>query len=519
MRDEAKTKEQLLVELKSLRARVAELEVMETERRLGEEMFSKAFHMSPVPVSLSRLADGSFIDANQSFLQLFGYSRDEVIGHTSLELNLWVDPADRKGVMDALREYKFIQNLEICARKKSGELCSGSYSGELIEIGGEPCALNIFEDITGRKEREEALRESEERFRKLFEESPIAIELYDSKGDLLQVNKACVDMLGIVDMEEAKGLNIFKDLNLPEDAKKRMSRGETARYGHIFDFEKVKKQNLYRTTKSGFIYVDVKATPLGLKSDGTLKGYMLEIEDVTWRKRAEEKVHLLMEQLIKTQEAERQRLSRELHDSVAQDLFAVKIGLDTLFDEWPEAPPGIRQRIFTLSEAVKKTLKDVRDLSYDLRPPGLDHLGLEQSISQYCEEFSARTGIDVDFAAAGMDGLKLDFDTEIAIFRLIQEGLNNVKKHAGATKVVIRLVASSSTIFLRMEDDGKGFDVRARMASAFKEKRMGLQNMKERVGLLQGKMRIKSRRMQGTKVLIRIPYEGKHGEQENHPDR
>ncbi len=164
-------------------------------------------------------------------------------------------------------------------------------------------------------------------------------------------------------------------------------------------------------------------------------------------------------------------------------------------------------------------MKEVRDLAYDLRPPGLDHLGLEQSIFQYCEEFSARTGIEVDFAAAGMDGLKLDFDTEIAVFRLIQEGLNNVKKHAGASKVTIRLAASLSTLFLRMEDDGKGFDVRARMASAFKEKRMGLQNMKERVSLLQGKMRIKSRRAQGTKVLIRIPYERKHGEQKDHPDR
>jgi signal transduction histidine kinase len=113
--------------------------------------------------------------------------------------------------------------------------------------------------------------------------------------------------------------------------------------------------------------------------------------------------------------------------------------------------------------------------------------------------------VSVDFYSAGMKDLQLDFDTEINLYRLIQEGLNNIKKHAQAGHVVIRLVASSPNIILRIEDNGKGFDVERRLARSLKEKRMGLSSMEERVSLLEGKMNIRSRPSKGTKILIEVP--------------
>jgi len=131
---------------------------------------------------------------------------------------------------------------------------------------------------------------------------------------------------------------------------------------------------------------------------------------------------------MRTQEIERRRLSCDLHDHLAQDLSTLKIGIDTLIDNHTETPVKIRQKVSKLSDMVHKTIMDVREMAYFLRPAGLDKLGLVQTVLQYCEDFSAKNNIKVDFFSVGIDELKLDFDTKIAIYRLIQESLNNIKK-------------------------------------------------------------------------------------------
>jgi signal transduction histidine kinase len=216
---------------------------------------------------------------------------------------------------------------------------------------------------------------------------------------------------------------------------------------------------------------------------------------------------------MKVQEKERQRISRDLHDRVAQDLSTLKIGCETLFDDQPIVPSDIRERVSQLSKIIEGSIKDVRNLAYALRPPSLDQLGLVQTVSQYCEDFSDETGVSADFYSAGMDNVKPDLDTQINLYRLIQEALSNVRKHADASRASIRLVPSFPNIILRIEDDGRGFDVAARLAAAHDEKRLGLLSMKERVALLGGTMEIQSRPGQGTKIFIELPYGGKyHGQ-------
>ena len=151
----------------------------------------------------------------------------------------------------------------------------------------------------------------------------------------------------------------------------------------------------------------------------------------------------------------------------------------------------------------------MRDLAYDQRPPIMDQLGLIRSVFQYCEEFSQKTGVEVDFHSAGMDEIRLDFDTEINLYRLIQETLINIEKHADASRVTIRLVASFPNIILRIADNGKGFPVESRLNTAFSEKRMGIRSMQERVDLLHGKWKIESRLNEGTKIFVEVPYKGK----------
>lgn len=236
---------------------------------------------------------------------------------------------------------------------------------------------------------------------------------------------------------------------------------------------------------------------------------LVMIYDISDQKRAEEHIHLLSQQLIQAQENERARISRELHDKVAQDLSSMVIACETLFDGESAVSDRIRERAADLTRTLQDSIADVRDLAYDLRPPGLDKLGLATTIFLYCEDYQKRTGIAVDFYAAGMEDLTLDFDSTINLYRLIQEALRNVEKHAGARHVTLRLVASSPNIVLRVADDGRGFDMIDRLAAVRREKRMGLKSMEERVRLLGGEMGIQSRPLEGTRLHIEVPIREK----------
>lgn len=227
------------------------------------------------------------------------------------------------------------------------------------------------------------------------------------------------------------------------------------------------------------------------------------------RLQAEENIRTLSHELIKAQEQERQKISRELHDSAAQELSALKIGLENLQDNLPEkSVEEFNLRISQLLQQLHQTLNSIRTLSYDLRPPDLEHFGLVQSIKTHCEEFTARTGIKVDFMAAGIEAGHLDDDAAINFYRIIQEGLTNVWRHTQAMNVTIRLVASFPKIILRLEDDGQGFDVMEQQASRQGDKQLGLLGMRERVALLGGKIKIESQREKGTKISIEIPWKG-----------
>ena len=241
-------------------------------------------------------------------------------------------------------------------------------------------------------------------------------------------------------------------------------------------------------------------------AEGRVDRLALYTRDITDVKNAEKHIQALTQEIIKAQENERQRIARDLHDNVAQDLASLIISSDTLFEGFPDVPHEVRRRTMKFSQVLKRAISSIRDLAYDLRPPSLDQLGLVRTLAQYCTEFSESNLISVDFYSAGLDKLDLDFDTEINLYRLIQEALNNVRKHSSATLVTIRLVASFPEIILRIEDDGNGFDPEKRIIEALNEKRMGLKSMEERVKLLKGEFTIRSRGGEGTMILVKLPY-------------
>lgn len=232
------------------------------------------------------------------------------------------------------------------------------------------------------------------------------------------------------------------------------------------------------------------------------------IVDISEQKGAEAMVRTLVRELVTAQEEERARISCELHDRVAQDLSAIELGLASIADIWPEVPSGLLERIEKLRDSVKTSIRDLRDLSSDLAMPAFAEQGLGASMAAYCQQLERESELKVTFDAsgAGLDAAPLEVAS--SLYRLMQEALKNAARHAGASRVSVRLVAAHPDLILRIEDDGRGFDVERRAREAEHEKRMGLRTMRERVRLLGGRFEIQSEAGKGTRLAARVPAGG-----------
>ena len=265
--------------------------------------------------------------------------------------------------------------------------------------------IQVARDITKQKVAMDTLREREETLTAILAASPVGIALVHNRI-LKWANKTKHHMLG------------YPEGSLTGKSARRL-------YPNDEEYERVGKE-LYSKAKAPGIG---KAETHLIKKDGTLircflqaspldpqdpsKGFIVAAMDISERKQAQEHIYSLSHELMKAQESERQMISRELHDRVAQDLSTLKIDIDTLSDIESQAFANTRQKISELSKNLQQVIMAVRNLSYDLRPPSLDQLGPVQAIFQYCEDFTELTDLKVDCGSAGMEGLRFDFDTEI----------------------------------------------------------------------------------------------------------
>jgi PAS domain S-box-containing protein len=228
---------------------------------------------------------------------------------------------------------------------------------------------------------------------------------------------------------------------------------------------------------------------------------------LTERKKTDEKIQALSQSLIQAQERERYLLSCELHDSIAQNLSALKINNDLIYTDMPMIFPDLRKKLAVSSSLIVETIVAVRNLAYDLRLPGLEEFGIVKALEIYCGEASEEGNVKFDFQSSGMSAIVLDRNVEIHIYRLIQECMNNIRKHADADRATILLLGSSPNVILHIRDNGRGFDVKAQELSSAATKRMGISGMQERVRMIHGSMIINSQPMEGTHISIKIPLQ------------
>ncbi|MFZ5639953.1 MAG: sensor histidine kinase, partial [Bacillota bacterium] len=214
-------------------------------------------------------------------------------------------------------------------------------------------------------------------------------------------------------------------------------------------------------------------------------------------------------QVIKAQEEERKRVAREIHDGPAQSMANVVLRMEFCEKLLDVDPEKARQELKELKEVVRGNLQDVRKIIFDLRPMALDDLGLVPALKRFLEDYRDKWGLEVEPVFRGTEK-RLAPALEIALFRLVQEALNNVRKHAHARKVVVTLGLEPKMITAGVKDDGQGFDLKQALAVRSGDS-FGLISMKERVELLGGRMEIKTEPGRGTKVLFRIPVTGQEG--------
>ncbi|NTV37437.1 MAG: PAS domain S-box protein, partial [Anaerolineaceae bacterium] len=266
-----------------------------TERKLAEANLRKVenrakalIENAPDGVALIGM-DGSFTYVSPSGRKMFGYSADE--GDLS-HANDLTHPDDLCMVTNALSE--LIQNPALTPtlvyrfHHKNGSWIwiESTFTNLLADPGVEGIVIN-FRDITERKEAEQALRESEEHFRSLYQQSPIGLELYDKDGMLLDVNPASRQIFGVESVEDIKGLNLFNDPDIPESVKERILNGQAISYEYTFDFEKVHRLKLYPTSKTGKIELSCVITPWR-NAQGGNGGYFLQIMDISEQKQAQD---------------------------------------------------------------------------------------------------------------------------------------------------------------------------------------------------------------------------------------
>jgi signal transduction histidine kinase len=253
--------------------------------------------------------------------------------------------------------------------------------------------------------------------------------------------------------------------------------------------------------------------------DGRIKGILALMADVTAQKQSElalrqnhalleekrEELQSLTDKLFTAQDTERQRIARDLHDDFSQRLVAAALDLEDLGRNPPLMPQSFGRALEPIREELAQLSDDLRELAHQLHPSLLKHAGLRAALEEHIHQAMKRTGLDITLKVRDVpDSLPLDVAT--SLFRVFQESLQNVAKHANATEVVVKLSGSSKGMGLSVTDNGTGFNHHDKSSH---QKGLGLTSMRERLRLLNGFLNIHSRPADGTKVCAWIPSEEK----------
>ena len=458
---------------------------------------------SPVGMHIYRLdPDGRlvFTGANPAADRILGVDNRVFIGKTIEE------------AFPPLKDTEVPQRYRDVARSgKSWQTESIEYQDNAIKGAFEVHAFQTapntmvaaFEDITARKQSESALKQSEEKYRRLYNETPVLLHSIDRDARLVEVNDHWLQTLGYERHEVIgrKATDFFTEAS--RKYAQEVVQPAFFRDGMVNNVS-------YQFVKKNGDVVDVLLSATGERdAAGNVVRSRAVILDITERKRAEdtlresnEKLQLLSRRLVESQETERRHIARELHDEVGQTLTVAEMNLQAAMQSSRAA--SLSRRLKESLQAVGRVLEQVRDLSLNLHPSVLDDLGLESALRWYTNRQAELSGLQAEFHADALED-RLEPMIETACFRVAQEALTNVVRHAHARKLSVELRRQNEHCHLIVRDDGAGFEVAALRERAVQGASLGLLSMEERATLVGGGLELKSAPGQGTEVHAWFP--------------
>ena len=488
---------------------------MQAEKALreSETKYRTLFENSKDPVYITSY-EGSFIDVNQAFLDLFGYSREEI--QKLKASDCYFDPDKRSIILKEFEQRKYVQDYELKLLKKNGQIidCLITASLRQSDNGFILGYQGIVRDITGRKLAEQALRESELKYRSLFENMIVG---YAYCKIILDQNHMPEDFVFLEINNAFQQLTGLKKMDVL--GKKATEIIPTIRIDHPELFDDYGKTVMMGENVQFDIYFKALKIWLSISVYSPQQGYcVIMFENITGRKEAEEEIRqanekqmiahnqrkILSKRLIDLLEKDRRQIAMELHDHIGQSLTSLKINLEMLRSHTNPNEITLISQICRAEEKAIQILKDVKDVSHGLRPPVLDTLGLVSSLRELFNQVLQQMDMDIHFFNQGIPK-RIGEEKELAIYRIAQEALSNIMKYAHAKTVYVNLVKTDGHISLSIEDDGVGFD-KEEIATATNGKgSLGLLIMQERAKQLDGEFTLESRKGHGTHVLVEIP--------------
>jgi PAS domain S-box-containing protein len=471
--------------------------------------------------------DGTVMSWNPAAGRVFGYAAGEVVGRSG---DVFFTPEDRAaGLPERERATAAADGRAVdenwAVRKGGSRFWASGTSSAVRDPGGRLTGfVKVVRDRTEARQAEEAVRRAEERLRLALAAARMGIWTWDLTTGTHARDANLNRLLGLPAEEAAQPLDGFLAHVHPDD------RGEVRR---AFDFS----SEFGHPLSLEFRVVWPDGTVRWLRDQGDVfgredggPGYMTgACVDITERKEAEAALRRardeledrvrgrtaeleeanaartdLLRRLGQAQEGERQRIARDLHDSLGQLVAALALGLRAAEAEaGPDSPAAARLK--KLGDLTQEVGRETHRLAVELRPTALDDAGLAAALRAYVEAWSDRTGIPAEFSAAGPDGERFPAEVGTTVYRVVQEALTNVLRHAGASRVSVLLERWDGRLTAIVEDDGAGFDPARAIGTPRAVGGLGLIGMRERAALVGGSLDIESTPGGGTTVYVRVP--------------